>query len=86
MNEREQIQVDKHVFIDKLKTTKRNFKDNNAADGVFSLLLWFAVLDDVEDILEDLDTVQANDKIGFYQHIVDKRYSFNLCLAIFVLC
>ena len=47
MNEREQIQVDKHVFIDKLKTTKRNFKDNNAADGVFSLLLWFAVLDDV---------------------------------------
>jgi hypothetical protein len=29
--------------------------------GAFSLLLWFAVLDDVEDILEYLDTVQVSE-------------------------
>ena len=29
--------------------------------GAFSLLLWFAVLDDVEDILEHLDTVQVSE-------------------------
>ena len=30
--------------------------------GAFSLLLWFAVLDDVEDILEHLDTVQVSER------------------------
>ena len=32
------------------------------ADGVFSLLPWFAVLDHKEDILEHLDTVQVSQK------------------------
>ena len=52
-----------------LKESSHSSSSGNAASDVFSLLLWSAVLDHVEDILEHHDTV-------FYQNIVGKRYSF----------
>ena len=53
-------------------TDLRNFfitvKDNSGKADAFSLLIWFAVRDPVDDILEHLDTVQVSSKtriIGF---------------------
>ena len=39
-----------------------NGDHNNVADDVFALLLWCAVLDHVDDILEQLNTVQVSVK------------------------
>ena len=39
-----------------------NGDHNNVADVIFALLLWCAVIDHVDDILEHLDTVQVSVK------------------------
>ena len=39
-----------------------NGDHNNVADVIFALLLWCAVIDHVDDILEHLDTGQVSEK------------------------